>query len=144
MFYREELSFLREVFHRRRIRTALVYRDEFFNLLSKEREEIEFRFHTPLPLSMPELLPKTVYKTIDAFAFCHCFFLLPDTDKPTVFYIGPYLAEPLSHQQQWLLGEKNGISPQKQRYLSEYYEGTPILAPDGALATMLSTFCERL
>lgn len=144
MFYREELSFLREVFHRRRIRTALVDREAFFTLLSKEREEIEFRFHSPLPLSLPELLPKTLYKTTDAFAFCYCFFLLPDTDRPTVFYIGPYLAEPLSHQQQWLLGEKNGISPQKQRYLSEYYEGTPILAPDGALATMLNTFCERL
>lgn len=42
------------------------------------------------------------------------------------------------------IGEKNGISPKKQRYLAEYYAGLPILAEGDRLFVMLDTFCELI
>ena len=144
MHYRERLSFLREVFQKKRIQTSLITLEEFLDSATKRRTETPPQFHEPPVIPLSALSPKTVYKITDAFSFSYCFFLLPDTESPTVFFVGPYLSEALSHQQQWILGEKNGISPQKQRYLSEYYEGTPILSADGTLMTMLYTLCEKI
>lgn len=42
------------------------------------------------------------------------------------------------------LGEQNGLSPQMQKYVSEYFNSIPVLSETSLLMLMLESFCEHI
>ena len=144
MFYQSELSFLCDVFKKSHLGTHVIALSELQSVLSDSDKTEFFEHREPLWDRLPTMEPHTVYRLTDSFELCYRFLLLPDTDIPTVFYFGPFLNSPFSQKRLLEIGEQHGISPQKQRYLTEYYTSLPVL-PDGChLLTMFSTLCERI
>ncbi|MBE6589813.1 MAG: hypothetical protein E7643_06500 [Ruminococcaceae bacterium] len=144
MFYREELSFLCEVFQRNHIHAAAIEREELIRLLSEKTPNDFFPCRQLLCEHCLSFSHNTVYKLTDSFSLCYRFLLLPATQKTTLLSIGPYLPSPVTSQRILELGEKNGLSPQVQKYIFEYYSGIPVLPADSPLWSMLHTFCERI
>ena len=141
MLYTNELSFLCEVFRKSHLGTHAV---ELATLQDDEAKQDFFDPREPIRAILPTVETKTVYRLTDAYARCYRLLLLPGTDAPTVFYVGPFLTSPVSEEHLLNVGEQRGISPQKQRYLLEYYSGLPILSEDCPLLTMFHTLCERI
>ncbi len=139
-----ELTFLCQVFQKSHVKAGVIDQAELANLL-KEAHSVDFfqsrAFFSEL---IPTVRPYTVYCLTDSFSFSYRLLLLPDMSEPTVFYVGPYLEETPSEQTVLELGERNGISPQKQRFFSEYYTSIPTLPPASPIWIMFHTFCERI
>ncbi len=143
MFYMSELSLLCDVFHRNHINALSMPARELSSGLSSGKEGI-LDISALIDSIIPSFEHCTVYKLTDSFGFCYRFLLLPASEPISVLAIGPYLEAPLSDMRLLELAEGNGISPQKQKYLHEYYATIPVLKPDSPLWTMLNAFCERI
>lgn len=143
MFYANELSFLCDVFQKSQINAAVIEHDELLSIPSVGATD---PVDTSLLLRdlVPLLQGRTVYRLTDSFECCYRFILLPDAPVLTVLCIGPYLAAPISAEHLPKLGEINGIPPQKQSVLTDFYAGLTVLPSDSHLFTMLHTFCERI
>ena len=139
-----ELTFLCQVLQKSRVKSGMIDQAELGNLL-KEAHPVDFfqsrAFFSEL---IPTFHPYTVYSLTDSLSFCYRLLLLPDMPEPTVFYVGPYFEETPSEQAVLELGERNGISPQKQRFFSEYYASIPTLPASSPIWIMFHTFCERI
>lgn len=147
MFYESELRLLSDTLRKCRVRTALLTQD----LLEKETattiDELPsegFETSSPLPASLADVKPRTLYKSTDEYSLCYVYLHLPETAEPTVLLVGPYLSASLSSQRLLELGETLKLSPKSQRYLEEYYTGLPVLAEGSPLLVMLNTFCEHI
>ena len=143
-----ELSFLREVFRRCRIHTEITAPGVLASrFLGKDRAAERDALVSPeeaLAQAISDMAPRTLYRLTDSFERWYACLLLPCAGEPSVLVIGPMLAAPLSPRQLLMIGERNGISPQKQRYLHEYFSSIPILSADSPLSVMLNSLCERL
>lgn len=144
MFYQSELSLLCDVFKKCRLGAQVVELSELESMLAESAEKEDFDQLNIFREILPSLRPRTVYRTNDAFEMCCRLILLPDTETPTVFYIGPFLSAPISQNRILEIGERLGISSHKQRYLAECYVGLPVLSDESSLLTMFNTFCERI
>ncbi len=148
MFYDGKLEFLRDVFKKCRVHTAVIAKGEIGEAVKDFRLEPIFG---ELPLGehdldriLGEMSARTVYRFTDSFGFCYIYFLLPSLDKTTLLLVGPYLNTAPSHEQLLEIGEKNGISPKQQKYLTEYFSSVPVLSNENYLFAMLDTFCELI
>ena len=144
MFYKQELSFLCDVFKKSRVSAIVLERRELIRILA-ENEAYELFYAKERLLSIiPSLRARTLYTFKDGVAFSYRFMLLPETEVPTVLTIGPYRTAQASEGELLELGERFGITPQKQKHFAEYYESIPLLPNDSPVWMMLNTFCERI
>ncbi len=142
MFYQSELSFLCEVFERNRI---------YAKVLSFEKAEQYFKagdgraslLDVGIFFSKGELCESTLYKLEDRFKCHYRLLLLPEADGK-LLVVGPFLKEKIGEREALEIAERCGLSPRKQRYLSEYYRSIPILEQDSHLLVMLNVFCEKI
>ena len=147
MFYENELRFLRDTFKKCRVNTFVGDKDELIaktdiglkSIFGKSRSN-EFLVR----LFSERLEINTIYRLTDGFGLCYSYLLLTPYEKNTVLFIGPYLKAVPTKADMLEIGEENGISPKRQRYLEEYYESIPVLTEGNYLFTMLTTFCERI
>lgn len=147
MLQEAELNFLRDVFKKCHIHTSVMSRADAMAQISSS----DFRENFGgLPLyrrflhgELNTLAHGTVYKQRDALGLCFLFFLLPPEDA-SLLVVGPYHTDTPSRS--WLLelGEKNGISPKRQRHFEEYMMSIPVLTADSPLLLMLDRFCELI
>ena len=140
-----ELSFVQEVFRRRRVSLRVCEAGQIGRQVAECQEE-GMRDERFMPggsvyARLSSLRPGTLYRLKDSLHRCFICLLLPDDDGRGAL-IGPFLAEPISETTLLSLGEKLGVSSQKQRYLREYYRSLPVMGNEGTLATVLGTFCE--
>jgi len=144
MFYQNELSFLCEVLKKTHVHTAVLEQRDIQRFLDAAHTG-ELLDQSPVWEAMLETLePRTVYRLTDSYGRCYRFLLLPDTSALAVFYFGPFLSESLSPEKILEMGERHAVSPQKQRYLTEYYASLPVVSSDAHLMIMFHTFCERI
>ena len=148
MFYDGQMGFLRDIFKKCRVHTAVISKGEIGEVVKDFRlepvfGEIPFGDNN-LNRMLSELSPRTVYRFTDTFGFCYIYFLLPSSDRATLLLIGPYLNTAPSPQELLEIGEKNGISPKQQKYLEEYFSSVPVLGKENHLFIMLDTFCELI
>ncbi len=148
MFHDNELQFLCDTLQKCHVKTAVLAKGAltaaltstdlygFFGDTAKKNT-----FFEDIP---PAVAPHTMYKLTDRFGLCYIYFLLPEGEPDTLLLIGPYLSSPPSQSAVLEIGEKNGITPKNQRYLDEYYDTLPVLAPTSSLFFMITTFCERI
>ena len=148
MFYKIELDFLIEIFKRIHVSAITVSEDEYADRVSGVGLESVFGEAIGdgwSPGRFPsELNPTTVYKALDSFGLSYIYLLLPETEKKTVLFIGPYLRSTPSKEYMLELGEHNGVSPKQQKYLEEYYRSVPLISSGSELSVMLDTFCELI
>ncbi len=148
MFYENELQFLCDTFKKSRVRAITATPGEFSfvfseNALSSVFEE-SFTERTSISEIFGNLEANTMYKITDSFKRCYIYLLVPSSEIKRILLIGPYLSSALSPREILEIGEKNKVSPNIQRYLSEYYSNIPILSETSHLFVMLDTFCERI
>ena len=146
MFYEKELQFLHDVFEKCRVGTALVDKKEvFLKISSLDFEDVLGNSQIYIQWSegfTDELADATVYKLRDSLGLCFLFFVLPEKKEKSVLLIGPYRNSEPTRMQLLELGEKNGISPNRQRYFEEYLLGIPMISEGDPRLLMLDRFCE--
>ncbi len=139
-----ELRFLCEVFQKSRI-PARTLQWRTLTVAADTGEIDALTSPLPhLPSDTDMLLPRTLYKLTDHFRRSFLLLLLREHTADSILCIGPYFSAALTESDFLELGEQNGISPKKQRYLKEYLGSIPILESNNPLLTMLHTFCERI
>lgn len=89
-----------------------------------------------------EVKPATVYRLLDVFLCRYIFLELPDTDRPSVLLVGPYLVNSLSHQQILEQAERMGQQPTVARELELYYSTIPVVREEHHLFAMVNAFSE--
>ena len=144
MFYSQELSFLCDVFKKSRVSAIVMERRELIRLLSENDAYEPFYAKERLLSVIPTLRARTLYTFSDRAALSYRFILLPECEVPTVLTIGPYRTVQTTESDLLEMGERFGVTPNKQKYFAEYYESIPLLPSDLPLWMMLNTFCERI
>ena len=144
MFYKQELSFLCDVLKKSRINAVVLERRELIRTLAENEAREPFYPSSRLLAVIPTLQPRTLYTFNDGSILSCRFIILPDADTPTVLTIGPYRTVQLTESKLLEIGERFGITPQKQKHFAEYYESIPYVPFDSPVWLMLNTFCERI
>lgn len=148
MFYQKELDFLINTFKKNRVKAAVATESNFITTVFQTVQE-----SYPLNIS-PESIPAerffrymeacTVYKITDPFNRSYIYLLLPETEKISALFIGPYLSSPLSSQDIAEICKLNKVTQKNQRNMAEYYANIPTLPENNALFLMLDAFCELI
>ncbi len=144
LFYQSELSFLCEIFKRSRVDVKVLELNELYSFLKDPSENILLDYPESFLNLVTDPEPKTVYRLTDPPGRCFRLLLLPSYSPSAALFIGPFLSSQISRQQILEIGERHGISPQKQHLLSELYASLPVLDDDSVLFTVLDTFCEKI
>ena len=144
MFYSQELSFLCDVLKKSRVSAIVLERRELIRMLSEDEAYEPFYAKESLLSVVPTLRARTLYTFSDRAALSYRFILLPECDVPTVLTIGPYRTAQANESELLEMGERFGVTPQKQKHFTEYYESIPLLPSDSPVWMMLNTFCERI
>jgi len=87
---------------------------------------------------------RIIYCMRDPFEFCYLFFLLPEFERETAAFIGPYLERELTHEELLELGERRGLSPRRFRLLEQQVGLVPVIRADSILHSILESFAERI
>lgn len=148
MFYENELRFLGDIFKKLHIQTYVVSpSDKLSSILPTGLESLFDMVYSGDELLykvIGEVKPCTMYKATDPLSFSYIYLRLPEDNKNSLLFIGPYNRSRLTSRQLMEIAEGFGISPKNQRYLNEYYNSIPILGENSHLFTMLETFCEYI
>ncbi len=142
MFYQNELQFLCDTLRKSRVSAFCTAVSDFASAVKDSGTDGLLDISAlPIPL---ELEAETMYKYTDADDRCYLYFLLPETEMPTVLLVGPYLAASPSHERLLALGASRGVSSAQQAHFEEYYASIPVLYEGNPLFVMITTFCERI
>lgn len=148
LLFENELNLLCSTFQKSHIRVELVTEAAVAAAVLPEDAETDLMLGNDVRLwhsvLRQSLKPATLYKTADEYRRTYLYLLLPETVEKTVLLIGPYLPEALTQEELLELGEQNGLSPQMQRYVSEYFNSIPVLSETNFLLLMLESFCEHI
>jgi len=148
MYYDKELAFLIEIFKKSNVRAVTVSEEKFSEVnknIGLESVFGESADNSWSPRRFPMgLEDMTVYRAADRFGLGYVYLLLPDTEVKRVLFIGPYLSCAPTKEYMLELGEQNGVSPKRQKYLEEYCNSVPVIPSDSNLLVMLDTFCELI
>ena len=147
MFHASELSLLCESLLRCHVPSALLTAAEWQETTSSSSIAVTFEDlfsdRAVLRGTALSLQPHTVYRFTDSFDRRFLCLLLPD-DTGHILCVGPYLSAMPTETQLLTIAEENGISPQKQRFLDEYYRSLTVLSADHPVFVLFTTFCEHV
>ena len=144
MPYRNELSFLCDIFQKNHVQTTMAEPKELLQAISPYTAEYAVG-GASMSIEMPEeLRHRVLYRLTDRYDCAYRLLLLPGSSPISTLCVGPFLPSSINDQICLEIGERNRLSPQKQRYLPEYYAGLPVMAEGSQLSGVLDTFCERI
>lgn len=147
MFWQKELIFLTKILEKCHIQSFLVDPelplDERFDmglrkLFCAESEQENFYTY------FPNIETNTVYRVSDAFFCKYIFMLLPNTDKKTIYIIGPYVSEEINNQKVLEQSERLGLDLQSVKQLEYFYASIPYIKDENNLFAMVNTFGEYI
>ena len=144
MFYRNELNFLRNVFDKRHIQTFVVSPDDSVSRILGKSFDGVFSEDLKMRSFLEEVKQKTIYKLKDNFKLSYVYFLLPDMEEESLFFLGPYVNTSFSADEMLEVGEKNGIHPKNQKAFERYLQSVPVIDEGSSLFTMLNAFGEKI
>jgi AraC-like DNA-binding protein len=143
LIYEKELRFLCKVFEKSHIRASSVSIDELiYGRLPSPTNESFFGEFPTLGDTARAFMQRTVYKFKNKLGLSFICLLLPETDNALL--VGPYHTASPNPLLLLELGEKNGVSPKRQKYFEEYMLGIPIMDSSSSLFIMLEHFCELI
>ena len=144
VFYKNELDLIKDGFKKCRVNVCeatLRENGTFEFYLGLERI---FGSERPISLALSEIKQKCLYKAKNSMNLSYRYFLLTDTETPSVLFVGPYLDAALTRAEIFEIGEKNGVLPSRQHYLEEYYSTLPVLSAESNLFSFLDCLLERI
>lgn len=144
MFYQNELSFLKDILKKSNIDTFELSGQEFSGAFVNPSFDNVFNNEVFFNTVVAQTRPRTLYRVNDIYERSYRLLVLPEAPTHTVLCIGPFLSNAISKEKLFKIGEDNGISPHKQKYLLEYYSSLTILSSNSPLLTVINTFCERI
>ena len=147
MSYEQELALLHDTFQKSHVNLICLPEADFYALreVNPLQNDGEDTSDSSLrELFLQSLAPYTMYKQTDAYRRTWVYLLLPKEEESEVLLMGPYLPSPIPEEELLEMSEENGLSPQMQRTLREYYASLPVLRDTNLLFVMLETFCERI
>ncbi len=147
MLHEQELVLLHDIFQKSHVDLSCITEADFYalrevNPLQNTAENVSNS--SARKLFLQSLAPYTMYKQRDAYRRAWVYLLLPEQEEQKVLLMGPYLASSLSEEELLEMSEENGLSPQMQRTVREYYTSLPVLRDANLLFVMLETFCEHI
>ena len=147
MSYEQELALLRDTFQKSHVNLVCMSEASFYamqevNPLKNAAEDVTDDYARKLYLQSLE--PYTMYKQTDAYRRAWIYLLLSQTEEQEVLLMGPYLVSQPTEEELLEMCEENGLFPQMQRTVREYYASLPVLRDTNLLFVMLETFCEHL
>ena len=146
MQHEQALSLLQDTFQKSHVRLARIAEADFYAMreIHPLLNETEVSADSARRLFQNDLTHYTMYKQTDAYRRAWVYFLLPEGEEQEVLLMGPYLSAPITEEEMLEMSEENGLSPQMQRTVREYYTSLPVLRDTNLLFVMLETFCERI
>ena len=147
MLYEQELALLRDTFQKSHVNLVCMSQSDFYDLRDVHPLQAGTEDDSSSSLRklfLQTLAPYTMYKQTDAYRRAWIYLLLPQSEDKDVLLMGPYLSAPLSEEELLEMCEENGLFPQMQRTVREYYASLPVLRDTNLLFIMLETFCERI
>lgn len=142
MFYQNELQFLCDTLRKSRVSAFAANEADFAE--GVKNIGMDGMLGISAPPFPRDLDSHTLYKYTDVDDLCYLYFLLPETEAPTILFVGPYLAASPSHERLLTLGANRGVSAAQQAHFEEYYTSIPVLYEGNPLFVMITTFCERI
>lgn len=148
MYYINELSFLCDILKKSHVHTAILSPDDSIVKAVESLYEpilgvINFE-STTVSHYTGKVEPFTLYKSSDALGLNYMYLLLPDIEKPSLLFIGPYLNYGLTSRRILEMAEKNGVAPKDQQVFNNFYGSIPIVPENSNIYIMVDTFCERM
>lgn len=84
----------------------------------------------------------TVYRFFDEYYCNYIFMRLPESEKDTYFYIGPYLPAPLSESELEKKADSLRLDNEQYAKIQEYYRRLPIVEDENLLFTITNTLAK--
>ena len=148
MTYENELRFLCDTLKKLHVRTCFVSPADPAESIIDGNLKLLFSQSKYAKAPISEIFGKIEDCTIYKYTFFprvhSVFLLLPDLEPQTIFIMGPYLSEPVTHTHMLEIGENIGISPKDQKFLENVFADMPILCDDSHVFAMLDSFGERI
>lgn len=140
MSYHSELNLLISCFGKCRLKTRLT--PDGAPISDSDRDDLERLMSGAIPQAILARAAdeRTLYRFKDSFGLRYKHVRLGDE----LLVVGPYTTARFSESALLEIAERNGITPQKQRYLREFYDAIPALEEGSPLFVMLDTFLERV
>lgn len=88
--------------------------------------------------------PQVVYRLRDHLSLHYIVFAMTFADERKLVVIGPYAEMRFTSEEVLEISEKNGISPQTQKPIDDFFASVPVIPENSALFLLLDAFCERL
>lgn len=147
MFYDSELLFLQKVLEKCHIQTVLINpKTKISNidtlgyrsfLLGSRANDVFYDY-------FPKIRPNTIYILEDPFKCNYLFWILPFCETETVFLIGPYLNEDLTHKEILERCESLGLTPEMSKHLELLYASVPVIKDKNYIFALVNSFAEFL
>ncbi len=94
--------------------------------------------------SMDQAEDNTLYRFFDEYDCNYIFLRLPNTDKDSYFFIGPYLLDiPLKERLDWK-AEQLALTAEQTAQMYLYYSGLPIVESENLLLSMANTLAKEI
>lgn len=147
MFYDAELIFLKDILNKYHLRTCILNPDDnmmdiidsslvgFLNMSGDK-----FTFNEMFPM----LQENTIYKFTDILMCSYYFLLLPDTDKPLILSIGPYLKRDINRTAMLERAESLNLDPRGMGSLEYYLGNTPLIHDEGPIFAVICTLADKI
>lgn len=148
MLYENEFELLRETFKRSRVRIIAATPDsaviDIMDDAIRSFFEKTFSANLSLQETFGDLKPRVLYRFRDSLMLFYILFVMPVGETKKTIVIGPYADKPFSTEKILEISERNGLAPQSQRAINEFFLSVPVVAESSALFLLLDAFCERL
>ncbi len=149
MFYEPQLGFVRELLEGLHISSHIACKPE--QGISSEidlglRALIfdEEDYAVLLQNSMSGAKPNTIYRFFDEYSCNYIFMRLPDEDRESYFFIGPYLPEPLSEADVLRKMSSLGLSDEQGRQVFRLCTSFPVVEDENLLLTVATCLGKTL
>lgn len=148
MRYSKELRFFKNILNKCHIQTQLIGTNA---PLSTAMHNFGFKtyinadeFDKTLTDYIIPFEENTIYKVRDSFSCYHILIILPDSEKESVLYIGPYLDCEITSEQILEKIEKYKINPQQMKEMKRIYSDIPIIPENDSIFSVIYTLAEHL
>lgn len=148
MFYESELRFMQTIFRKNHLQSLIIDPHQpldrridmgLYSLLGFE-DDYKRSFYEIVSSANPN----TIYKMITRFSCCYLFLILPDTGKETVFIIGPYMDNEISHEQVLEKAEQLKLTPAQTPLLERFYGSLPYFPVLDPIFIVLDSFADLI
>ncbi len=150
MDYTKELQFAQKLLQNLRLNMRYITEETVTNSSATRSMGLqhilnyEFDDSTLFDMVQKQCNANTIYR-IQTPLFSNFFlFQLPETEKPTFVYIGPYSLAPVSQQDILSLAEQYHVAPGNLSQLEQFYQGIPLISDENTLLSLVYTLGEAL